>query len=92
MLLPPLIPKNRSNRALLIRLWCIAQVGFDDLEAFGEQRLGFSIIHSRSDDAILSIFPIGRCRDLELRGQLKRVNDSQEFVKISVHMKQDRSR
>ncbi len=69
--------------SLLIRLRGIAQIGFDDLEAFREQRLCFSVIHSRSDDAILPIFPVGRRRDFELRGQLKRVNDSQEFVKVS---------
>jgi hypothetical protein len=69
--------------SLLIRLRGIAQIGLHNLEAFGEQRLGFGVIHSRSDDAIFSIFPISRRRNLKFRGQLKRVHDSHEFIKIS---------
>ena len=75
-------PQCRSHRSLLIRLRGIAQVWFHALEALGEQCLCFSIVHSRSDDAILPVLPVSRRGDFELRGQLKRIDDSKKFIKI----------
>jgi len=77
--LPPSVSAKQcqSSRPLLVRLRGIAQIGFHNLEALGEECLGFSIIHRRSDDAILAVLPIRRGRDLELRSQLKGVDDPQ---------------
>jgi len=59
-------PQCRSNPSLLIRLRGIAQVGLHGLKALGEQCLRFSVVHGRSDDAILSVLPVGWCRHFEL--------------------------
>src|SRR2546425_12389549 len=75
-------PQCRLNRSLLIRLRGIAQVGLHALEAFREERLGFSVVYGRGDDAILPVLPVGRRGDFELRGQLERINDSQKFIEI----------
>src|SRR5262245_11154570 len=80
--LRPLPPFNPVKSLLLIRLWGIAQVGLYTREAFREKRLGLSIVHSRGDNTILPVLPISRRRNLELRGQLKRVNNSQEFIEV----------
>ncbi len=59
-------PQCGSNCSLLVRLRGIAQIGLHSLESFGEERLCFSIIHRRGDDAILAVLPVCRCRDFEL--------------------------
>jgi len=59
-------PQCRLNRSLLIRLRGIAQVGLHCLEALGEERLCFSVVHGRGDDAILPVLPVGRRGDFEL--------------------------
>ena len=67
----PLPPSMPINRLLLIRLRGIAQIRLHGLETLRKERLCFGVVHSRSDDAILPIFPVSRRRDLELRGQLE---------------------
>ena len=51
---------------LLIRLRSVTKIRLHGLEALGEQRLGFGVVYSWSDDAILPVLPVGRRRDLEL--------------------------
>ena len=44
--------------------------------------LRFSIIHGRGDDAILTVLPVGWRGDFKLLGQLERVYDPQQFIKV----------
>lgn len=64
-------PQCWSNSSLLVRLRGVPKIRLHALEALGEKRLCFSVVHSRGDDAIFPVLPVGRRRDLELRSQLK---------------------
>ena len=61
----PALRIDQTDR-LPIRLRGVSKIRLHSLEALGEQCLRFSVIHGRSNDAILSILPVGRRSDLEL--------------------------
>ena len=48
-----------------------------------EELRDFIIFHRRGDDAVLSVFPVRRRGDFVLRGELQRVDDSEDFQKVA---------
>lgn len=59
------------------------QIRLHRLPTLWEQPLGFLIGHRRTDDHVISVFPVGRSGDPVLGGQLQRVDDPQDFIEVA---------
>ena len=68
---------------LLLRLWQYAKVWLHGLPALWEELLCFFVRNSTANDDVVAIDPVGWRGDFELGGQLQRVNDAKNLVKVT---------
>src|SRR5438874_1143266 len=70
-------------RRLLVGLRREPQVRLQRLPALRELRLCVFVGDCRSDDDVLALLPVDRCRHAVVRGELERVDDAQHLVEVA---------
>jgi hypothetical protein len=79
-------PSNTGSlgrtEGLLARLRKGAQVRLDGCPATGEEGLCFFIGNGSTDDDIVAIFPVNRGGNLELGGELQRIDNAEDLIEI----------
>jgi hypothetical protein len=72
---PPLQPA-KEVRDLLARLWKRTQIRLHGFPTLREEFFRLFIRNGGTDNHVVAVFPIDRCRDLELGRQLQRIDHS----------------
>src|SRR3972149_345688 len=68
---------------LLVGLWSHPQIRLQLLIAPGEHLVGFLVRDGGEDDHVVSVLPVHRRCHLLVLGKLERVDDPEDFVKVS---------
>ena len=76
---------------LFVRLRRESQVWLDGAMPLRELSWNLVVAHAWNDDAIIAILPVCWCRDLVVRGQLERIDHSDQLIEVTAGRRRGKS-